>query len=314
MGKPFPHRSTIVTLGAGWAAEYEDLIEFAARHEARAAWLVHDLLPITHGNRLFAPRTRAVLERWLAYIVRHNGLLLTNSTNTKNELEAFCTSKGLRPNVHALKFPQEFTENTTRVEAAPFLTEAVKSPYALCVGTIEARKNVLTLLHAWNDLSAVRGGNLPNLILAGRWGWMVEPVREFLRTTQNVGGKVIHVDGANDAELELLYQNCEFTVFPSLAEGWGLPVGESLWFGKNVICANTSSMPEVGGQFATYFDHDRPASLTRAIKTTLDAPKPLPPNIRDHLITWDETARSLLRILAEPAKANGDAAPSVLST
>jgi len=59
------------------------------------------------------------------------------------------------------------------------------------------------------------------------------------------------VENPSDEELAYLYKNSLFTVFPSYYEGWGLPIGESLWFGKPVVASNTSSMREVGGMLST---------------------------------------------------------------
>ena len=72
----------------------------------------------------------------------------------------------------------------------------------------------------------------------------------------------------SDAELAFLYRNCRFTVFPSLYEGWGLPIGESLWFGKLCIASKTSSMPEVGGDLVDYVDPKDADSLQQAILRT----------------------------------------------
>jgi glycosyltransferase involved in cell wall biosynthesis len=57
-----------------------------------------------------------------------------------------------------------------------------------------------------------------------------------------------------DAELDLLYRKCMFTTFPSFAEGWGLPVGESLAHGKITICSPVGGIPEVGGELLDYID------------------------------------------------------------
>ncbi len=65
------------------------------------------------------------------------------------------------------------------------------------------------------------------------------------------------IEAPTDAELIWLYSRTLFTVFPSLAEGWGLPIGESLWFGKPCVASNATSMPEVGGDLCLYGDpHD----------------------------------------------------------
>jgi glycosyltransferase involved in cell wall biosynthesis len=86
-------------------------------------------------------------------------------------------------------------------------------------------------------------------------------VRHMKRTNW-LEGLVHLVERPSDAELSYLYQNCLFSVYPSLYEGWGLPIGEALWHGRAVAASGTSSMPEVGGDLALYFD---PRSLSEMI-------------------------------------------------
>ena len=101
-------------------------------------------------------------------------------------------------------------------------------PFVLCVGTIERRKNQINLVRAWLALSHRR--TMPLLVLAGRFGGMSDDVRILLER-QQCPVKVI--EGPSDEDLGALYATCQFTVFPSHFEGWGIPVGESLWFGKS---------------------------------------------------------------------------------
>ena len=70
---------------------------------------------------------------------------------------------------------------------------------------------------------------------------------------------------ANDAELRALYENCEFFVYPSLYEGWGLPVAEALAFGKFVLASDRGSIPEVGGDLVEYIDPWNASAWAEAI-------------------------------------------------
>ena len=90
--------------------------------------------------------------------------------------------------------------------------------------------------------------------------------------TQFLNGKVKILSNVSDSGLSTLYKNCLLTIFPSLYEGWGLPVGKSLSSGKVCITSNVTSLPEVGGEFATYIDPARPDELAEAIAGYLDNP------------------------------------------
>ena len=112
----------------------------------------------------------------------------------------------------------------------------------LCVGTIESRKNGLSLLRAWQRLPAEMGEAAAILVFAGRYGKIGGPdFREELAAGHGPAADVRVIDMPSDSELAWLYRNCLFTVYPSFVEGWGLPVGESAWFGKYCIASSNSA-------------------------------------------------------------------------
>jgi glycosyltransferase involved in cell wall biosynthesis len=152
----------------------------------------------------------------------------------------------------------EFT-GAQRNQAAPrpptarTATLASLGGFALCVGTIEVRKNHAKFLLLWESLARELGEAWPKLVIAGAPGWGAEEAVQMLRRAER-GGPYLWVEAPTDEELAWLYSRAAFTVFPSLAEGWGLPIGESLWFGKPCVASFTTSMPEVGGTLCSYAD------------------------------------------------------------
>lgn len=129
-------------------------------------------------------------------------------------------------------------------------------PFALCVGTVEVRKNHGRLLKLWEGLAREAGPGWPKLFIAGKAGWRAGEALRMLRRADR-DAPYLWVEEPTDKELAWLYGRSAFTVFPSLAEGWGLPIGESLWFGKPCVASNATSMPEVGGTLCFYGDpHD----------------------------------------------------------
>jgi glycosyltransferase involved in cell wall biosynthesis len=114
----------------------------------------------------------------------------------------------------------------------------------LSVGSLEPRKNHRRLLEAY----ARSGSRLP-LVLAGGKGWLMD---DFTGTGHPAG--VTLTGYVSDSELEWLYRNCFGFVYPSLFEGFGMPVLEALALGAPVICSNTTSLPEVAGEAALLVD------------------------------------------------------------
>ena len=256
----------IVSLGASWGSDYVGVSELAKAHDCKVVSFVHDILSLSmpadavHGAKYKIVKFVA----WLKFIAGNSSLLLCNSAFTENDLRRYLGEQGISARTAVVRFPHEFrvSSGQSGVIRSEIRTLAA-AKYALFVGRIEARKNVIGLLEAWAEARAVPGAKADLLIIAGKPGAKAGEVFEFLQKTRNVSGTVQVIDSPSDLELEMLYRNCQFTVFPSIFEGWGLPIGESLWFGKPVICADNSSMPEAGGEFATYFTHKRPDFLPK---------------------------------------------------
>ncbi|MDI1297147.1 MAG: glycosyltransferase family 1 protein [bacterium] len=170
--------------------------------------------------------------------------------------------------------------------------------FALMVSTIEARKNHSYLVAAWKHFWD-EGLEPPDLVFVGRVGWRVSSLMEQLQTARYYDGRVSIVHDLSDIELRTLYNACEFTLFPSFVEGWGLPVGESLMFGKPCVASSTSSIPEVGGDFVDYIDPLNLRDGTEILRRmTFDDEyrEARTNNIRENFIprTWREVAGDLI--------------------
>jgi glycosyltransferase involved in cell wall biosynthesis len=128
-------------------------------------------------------------------------------------------------------------------------------PFILFVSTIERRKNHDVLLKAYARL--VEDGHkaiLPRLVFVGMRGWGVVDTLNDIELDPRVSDIIDVLSDVDDDELGVLYDSCLFTVFPSVYEGWGLGVVESLARGKFCISSNAGSLPEAGGELVAYVD------------------------------------------------------------
>lgn len=135
--------------------------------------------------------------------------------------------------------------------------------YVLYVGTLQPRKNISMLIYAF----ALFNKEFPEykLIIAGKKGWMYEQIFSLVRKLKLEN--VIHMVGyLSEEEKSMLYQRAFCFVLPSLYEGFGIPVLEAFAQGCPVLCSNTSSLPEVGGNAAIYFDPKNPNSLLNQLR------------------------------------------------
>ena len=182
------------------------------------------------------------------------------------------------------------------------LPSDTKRPYVLAVGTFEPRKNLRRLVSAWQRLPAtVRETH--DLVLAGPNGWGdagVEDVDSL--SSVRIVGRV------SDEELRALYSGCSCFVYPSLYEGFGLPILEAMTSRAPVITSTVSSMPEIAGDAALLVDPLDETAMADAILAILTDPV-LAESLRNRgearaaEFSWDRTARTILDVLRQVATA-----------
>src|SRR4029077_15123926 len=187
-------------------------------------------------------------------------------------------------------------------EAADHLPEVL----VLFVATVEDRNTHCLSVDIWRGMLA-EGDDPPHLVCVGRVGWKSEPFVAKLVETGYLDGRVILLQEVSDAYLRLLYSRGLFTVFPSLYEGWGLPVGESLAAGKVCVCSNRASIPEVAGEFGAYVDIDDPEQSLRVVRDLISdtaGREQLEQKIRRHYqpVTWKSVAERVVAACKATAK------------
>ncbi len=134
-------------------------------------------------------------------------------------------------------------------------------PYILFVGTLEPRKNVEVLIEAFGELDEPE----LKLLLVGKEGWESERVHSKVRES-GLESAVIFPGYVPEEELPFLYQSAEVFVYPSLYEGFGMPVLEAMAAGAPVVTSNTSSLPEVAGDAAILVSPDSVSEIAEAIR------------------------------------------------
>ena len=133
------------------------------------------------------------------------------------------------------------------IRATPEAPPGLPERYILFVSTVEPRKDLATLLDAFERLRA-NGGYDGSLVVVGKIGWKSESLVPRLRQPG-----VVHLDYLHASQLTGVYQQAEIFVFPSLYEGFGFPLLEAMSHGVPAIAARSSSLPEIGGEAALWF-------------------------------------------------------------
>jgi glycosyltransferase involved in cell wall biosynthesis len=190
----------------------------------------------------------------------------------------------------------------TRLARPEMLAALKPEGFWLSVGTLEPRKNHLELLRAYARLKAHLGTTFP-LALAGADGWMMEGFEEAIDRL-DLSRDVILLGYVDDYSLQWLYQNCFAFLYPSLFEGFGLPVVEAMTLGAPVICSDTTSLPEILGNAGLLVDPRDVDEIFRAM-LKLAIGEVHRQTLKQHSLrqarrfSWTRTARSVLDLYEE---------------
>ena len=214
------------SVGLNYAAIFHDAIP----------WIMRDIYPVHF------------VQAHREYMVELNDyeLIFPNSYSSRCDLVDFLELylpkyQSLDSRIKPILLAGQFAESDRQYQVRSLSRDKVK---ILCVGTVEPRKNHETLLKAFALATQQAKIQLELVIVGGNHS--IEPeladrVRAFIANHPNITWK----ENIDDSQLRKLHLECDFTVYPSIKEGFGLPILESLWYGKPCICANFSSMAEV---------------------------------------------------------------------
>jgi glycosyltransferase involved in cell wall biosynthesis len=264
----------------------------------RTLLTVHDL-SFLHYPEAFVPSLRAYLARVVPRSVARADRVLADSASTRDDLITYFGTPPekvhvLYSGVDARFHPEKESGEEERLRSK----YGVESPYLLSVGTLQPRKNYVRLIKAFANLPLA---DLQFAIAGGR-GWLYE---DILAEAQRHGDRVRVLGFVDDADLPALLRNAALFAFPSLYEGFGLPVLEAMACGVPAVCSSTSSLPEVGGDAALMVDPLDVDALAQAMARVLgDA------GLRREMVakglaqakrfTWEKAARQLLDSFETP--------------
>ena len=171
--------------------------------------------------------------------------------------------------------------------------------YTLCVATIEPRKNIEALLLAYEALSQSLRNRYP-LVLAGSYGWNNESIHQRIEQGQRQGW-VRYLGYVSEADLPMLFSGARGFIYPSLYEGFGLPVIEAMASGVPVLISNRASLPEVASGAALIVEAEDLQAMTEGIRVLLEDDQWREEAVTRSLevasrYTWDKTARETVGV------------------
>lgn len=231
-------------------------------------FLVHDVIPITHPE-FCRPNEKVKHHARIDNMLSHGHGIITNSQSTLDTLLN-----------EAKKIDIKMPSSTVAHLAPGFMPisygeRPIETPYFVVLGTIEPRKNHNLLFRVWRKLVEEMGERAPKLIIIGRRGWECENAVDVLERSEILRGVLIEKSSCSDIELSTILHHAQAMLFPTLVEGYGMPIVESLMIGTPVIATNLPVFHEIAGDIPDYLDALDGLGWLAHVKAFMDDQHPL---------------------------------------
>jgi alpha-1,2-rhamnosyltransferase len=290
----------ILMLSDSWNAfdELAPVLEQIHKQGGRIITCIFDLIPELYPHachEVTVPRYQA----WLRRALLESDAFLAISKSVASELADYVEINKL-PHRHNLKIGwfhcgADLVAGPTRAPREKIRSVfAAGAPVFLIVGTIEPRKGHGVALEAFEKLWA--SGVNAHLTIVGRRGWFEEAIMATIIHHAEYGRRLFWFDDADDQDLAHLYEHAAALIFPSYAEGFGLPIVEAARFGCPTICSDLPVLREVGRSGALYFRVNDPEALAGVAQGFLAGDLKADPQATLD-VTWMEAAQRIVDIL-----------------
>lgn len=246
LGKPrqTPPDDTLAASG-GWllnvghtGLEHTGYTRWLGRQRLRAVFMLHDLIPLTHPEFAVPGGAERHRRRVATMLQQAQGLIL-NSRATLRALQQYAAASAMQSQLPPCMVAPLGVDlaYSGAAGSAPHSLH-VPGPYFVMLGTIESRKGHWLMLQLWRRLVETMGAAAPKLVIIGRRGWEAENAIDMLDRCDTLHGAVHEIQGCSDAQLLGWLRGAHGLLFPSFAEGFGLPLAEALSLGTPVIASD----------------------------------------------------------------------------
>jgi glycosyltransferase involved in cell wall biosynthesis len=278
---------------------------------------IHDLIPVEFPEYTGRPSSAKLHKNRLLNSSNHASLVLCNSEYVRTSLVDYFNDNHLPvPEIKVCPIGSDhLTDEPVPVGDMP-------ETYFMMIGTIEGRKNHISMLHLWRDL-VLRGHQPPKLFIVGKRGWASEAALTMLDRSEVLRGHVVELNNLETGKMLGMLAGARALLFPSFTEGWGMPLIEALRLGVPAICSDIPALREAGQGIPDYVS---PIDLKEWERLVLDYAKPesdlrreqlrrltgfTPPVWADAFRVLDRTIDDLVR--QQPLQTPGPAQPKAFS-
>ncbi len=268
----------------------------------RVVVTVHDLIGMIFSNQLGWP-SRFYWGKWLPFVVKRADAIIADSESTRNDLQKYLQIPASKirviyPSGHEGFSPLSSSKDQEKIRKRL----GIREKYFLCVGTLEPRKNFIRIAQAFSRFIESKKDTRYQLVVVGLTDFAHGKfLKRVLQNCSSLADSLILAGFQSHEDLNLLYSGAEGFLFPSLYEGFGIPVLEAMASGTPVLTSRTSSLPEVAGEAAHYVDPNNLEEISEGIRSLAEDP-----GLRNKLIekgferikrfSWRDTALKTIEV------------------
>ena len=289
----------LISVGLDWDHPYyKEFYKLRQSNKIKIVSCCYDLIPVLYPQYCVSD----VAEHFKSYfldVADGSDLVLCISRQSEKDLNNMLyQTGGARPPTWVFPLGDNVPQSDGNGVSSS-IQDLCQQPFILYVSTVERRKNHEILYRAYHLLCATgHKEKLPRLVFVGMQGWGVGDLMKDIELDPLVANCILRLNHVTDTELKALYEASMFCVFPSLYEGWGLPVGEALAMGKVVLASDRGSLPEVGGELVKYIDPWSAQAWAQAILEMIEdteGRRNWEKNVEENydIRTWQSAARSV---------------------
>jgi glycosyltransferase involved in cell wall biosynthesis len=308
----------LVCAGCGWAhTNIRAICRVKARSNFRLVLLCYDIIPLLFPQ-FYKPRDAHAFRNYFEIAFPLADLVVLTSHKVAADARAYCDTRGITLGRIAVSpLGADSVPPSRAVAALPAGLHPGR--YALLVSTVEPRKGHRMIYNVWQRLlkEEIPHSTGFKLVFVGRAGWLLDDLIELFAKNCRAENSFHYLPDVDDGTLAALYQHAAFCLYPSIYEGYGLPVFEAFSHGKPVLASNGGALGEIAGDVSPLLDPNDEDAWYRAVKAWILDPgarAPFENAIRQFKHkSWAEAAAAFFGLINDLPVPQGGERPAIKS-
>ncbi len=291
----------VVIAGNDWDRRIYERISDLNSQKPRLAFIIYDLIPYDYPHYSVDNDTASRFTYWIGDIAQRANFLFFISKFSQGQFNKMLKDRSIESTAKQMVISLTPGITPDGEISPPEFASEIDRRFVLVVCTIEARKNHQILVSALR-LANSKNESFPQMVFIGSPGWGTESLLREIRLDKNLSDQIIIKAGVSDAELRWLYEKCSSVAYPSIVEGFGLPVFESAVFKKPIVTSDISVFEEISHPHRTKVNPYDTEGWKVALQHVGLKPTPETGWEEAQLPTWEDNVEKMSAFMSRESK------------